>query len=122
MQPPSVKHRAPAISRGQPIRSSTSSTTSDCLRPNAHWHAIVLEGGFSPDGRFLFLPIHDTPKLTEAFRCAIIKLLLSKSLITEESASALLCWKNSGFSVNNRVRIHSDDHKTRVALAQYEWS
>jgi hypothetical protein len=30
-----------------------------------------------------------------------------------------LCWKNSGFSVNHQVRIPGDDHKTRVALAQY---
>lgn len=91
----------------------------DFLRANAHWHALVLEGGFSPDEQFFFLPIHDTQKLTEAFRRAVIKLLLSKRLITEEFASTLLCWKNSGFSVDNKVRINGDDHKTRIALAQY---
>jgi hypothetical protein len=91
----------------------------DFLRPNAHWHAIVLEGGFSPDGRFLFLPIHDTRKLCEAFRRAVLKLLLSKALITEEFTTNLLCWKNSGFSVDNEVRINGADHKTRIALAQY---
>jgi len=32
----------------------------DFLRANAHWHALVLEGNFAPDGGFLFLPIHDT--------------------------------------------------------------
>jgi hypothetical protein len=72
----------------------------DFLRPNAHWHALVLEGDFTPDGQFLFLPIHDTWKLTEAFRHAMMKLFLSKGLITEEFASTLLCWKNSGFSVD----------------------
>jgi hypothetical protein len=91
----------------------------DFLRANAHWHAIVLEGGFSHEGRFLFLPIHDTQKFTEAFRRAVMKLLLSKALITEEFAATLLCWKNSGFSDDNKVRINGDDHKTRVALAQY---
>ena len=91
----------------------------DFLRANAHWHALVLEGGFTPDGRFLFLPIHDTQKLTEAFRRALIKLLLSKCLISEDFSTTLLCWKNSGFSVNHQVRIPGDDHKTRVALAQY---
>jgi len=94
----------------------------DFLPPNAHWHAIVLEGGFSPNGRFLFLPIHDTRKLCEAFRRAVLKLLLSKALITEEFTTTLLCGKNSGFSVDNEVRINGADHKTRVALAQYEWS
>lgn len=91
----------------------------DFLRPNAHWHSLVLEGGFAPDGQFLFLPIHDTQKLTEAFRRAVIKLLLSKGLISDDFASTLLCWKNSGFSVDNKVRINGDDHKTRIALAQY---
>ena len=61
----------------------------DFLRPNAHWHALVLEGGFSLDGRFLFLPIQDTQKLTEIFRRALIKLFLSKALITAEFASTL---------------------------------
>ena len=78
----------------------------------------MLEGRFAPDGRFLFLPIHDTQKLTEAFRRAVIKLLLSKGLISEDFASTLLCWKNSAFSVDNKVRINGDDHKTRIALAQ----
>ncbi len=88
----------------------------DFLRPNAHWHALVLEGGFSPDGRFRFLPIHDTQKLTETFRRALIKLFLSKALISEGFASTLLCWKHSGLSVDNRVRIenqscfHPDGH------------
>jgi len=45
--------------------------------------------------------------------------LLSKGLISEEFATTLLCWKDSGFSVNNKVRIDGDDHKTRIALAQY---
>jgi hypothetical protein len=40
----------------------------------------------------------------------MIKLFLSKGLITEEFASTLLCWKNSGFSVDNHVRIAGDDH------------
>jgi hypothetical protein len=47
------------------------------------------------------------------------KLFLSKGLVTEEFASTLLCWKKSGFSVDNTVRRNGDDHKTRVALAQY---
>ena len=32
------------------------------------------------------------------------------------------CAEYSGFSIDNQVRISSDDHKTRIALAQYEWS
>jgi hypothetical protein len=91
----------------------------DFLRPNAHWHALVLEGGFAPDGRFLFLPIHDTQKLLEAFRRALLKLLLSKGLISEDFATTLLCWRHSGFSTNSHVRIGAQDHAARSGLAQY---
>jgi hypothetical protein len=111
------------LAAGTPLLETASAVAfqpfGDFLRANAHWHAIVLEGGFDDDGRFLFLPIHDTQKLTETFRRAVLKLLMSKALITEEFASTLLCWKNSGFSIDNQVRIHGADHKTRVALAQY---
>jgi hypothetical protein len=113
------------LAAGSPLLSTASIIAlqpfGDFLRPNAHWHALVLEGGFSPDGRFLFLPIHDTQKLTEIFRRALIKLFLSKALITEEFASTLLCWKHSCFSVDNRVRIGAEDHSARVALAQCKW-
>jgi hypothetical protein len=91
----------------------------DFLRANAHWHALVLEGGFTPDGRFLFLPLHDTQKLTEAFRRALIKLLLSKGLISEHFAATLLCWRHSGFSIDRQVPIAAQDHPARIALAQY---
>lgn len=91
----------------------------DFLRVNAHWHALVLEGGFAPDGRFLYLPIHDTQKLTEAFRRALIKLLLTKGLISEDFATTLQCWKQSGFSIDSRVRIGAQDQAARIALTQY---
>ena len=79
--------------------------------------ALVLEGGFTPDGRFLLLPIHDTQKLTEAFRRALITLLLSKGLISEDLATPLLCWRHSGFSIDGQVRITAQDHAARIALA-----
>jgi hypothetical protein len=91
----------------------------DFLRANAHWHALVLEGGFAPDGKFLFLPIHDTQKLTEAFRRALLTLLLTRGLISEEVATNLLCWKNSGCSIDSRVRIAAHDQSARIGLAQY---
>jgi hypothetical protein len=79
----------------------------------------VLEGGFAPDGRFLLLPIHDTQKLTEAFRRALIKLLLQRGLLSEDFATTLLCWRHSGFSIDSRVRLGAQDHAARIGLAQY---
>ncbi len=47
----------------------------DFLRWNSHWHAIIplawiynLEGGFDQAGRFVYLPIADTYKMSELFR------------------------------------------------------
>ena len=91
----------------------------DLLRFNSHWHALILEGGFDAEGQFVFLPIHDTQKLTECFRRRLIGLFLRKNLITESSSEMLLRWRHSGFSVNNSVRMAGDDHKARVSLAQY---
>jgi len=111
-----------SLTAGKPITSAgvlSFQPFGDLLRANAHWHAIILEGGFDPDGMFFFLPIHDTQKLTECFRRRLIKFFLSKNLISEGFASTLLCWKHSGFSVNNSVRIGAEDHKARIALAQY---
>jgi hypothetical protein len=91
----------------------------DLLRANSHWHALILEGGFGPAGQFVFIPIHDTQKLTECFRRRVIGMFLAKGLIANSFAEMLLSWKHSGFSVNNSVRIAADDHKARVSLAQY---
>jgi hypothetical protein len=72
-----------SLTAGKPITSAgvlSFQPFGDLLRANAHWHAIILEGGFDPDGKFFFLPIHDTQKLTECFRRRLIKLFLSKNL------------------------------------------
>ena len=49
------------LAAGSPLLTSSSIIAfqpfGDFLRANAHWHALVLEGGFSPDGQFLFLPL-----------------------------------------------------------------
>ena len=91
----------------------------DFLRWNAHWHGLVLEGGFDEEGRFVYLPISDTKRMTELFRRLVIKYFQEKKLITERFARNLLSWKNSGFSVDNSIRIYGNDHKVREALAQY---
>jgi hypothetical protein len=45
----------------------------DLLRQNAHFHGVFLEGGFDSEGNFIFIPIHDTAKLTQSFRQMVIK-------------------------------------------------
>ncbi len=47
-------------------------------------------------------------KMTEYFRRKVINLFLKKNLISEDFAWNLLSWKNSGFSIDNSVRILID--------------
>jgi hypothetical protein len=34
---------------------------------------IVTDGGFRPDGTFVWWPMHDTMRLTEVFRRAVLR-------------------------------------------------
>jgi hypothetical protein len=91
----------------------------DALRFDPHFHALILEGGFDPNGRFCFLPIHDTARLAELRRRRTVGLFMKLGLITERFAETLLCWRHSGFSVDNSVRLDSGRHTARQALAHY---
>jgi hypothetical protein len=91
----------------------------DALRFNPHFHALILEGGFDPNGQFYFLPIHDTARIAQLLRQRTVGLFLKLGLITEQFSETLLCWRHSGFSVDNSVRLDGGDHTARQALAQY---
>jgi len=91
----------------------------DSLRFNPHFHALILEGGFDSAGQFYYLPISDTTSMAECLRRRSIALFLKLDLITQQFAETLRCWKHSGFSVDNSVRLDGGDHKARQALAQY---
>ena len=45
----------------------------DMMRPNSHFHTIILEGGIDNDGSFHSIPIKDTSNLTELFRRKVIR-------------------------------------------------
>ncbi len=91
----------------------------DMMRFNSHWHGIILEGGFDSQGNFVFITIHSLDKMTEVFRRRVIRFFLDKELITEAFASNLLGWKNSGFSIDAKLRLYGSDDKTRESIAQY---
>jgi hypothetical protein len=57
--------------------------------------------------------------MAECLRRRVVGLFLKLNLITRQFAETLLCWKHSGFSVDNSVRLDGGDHKARQALAQY---
>ena len=79
----------------------------------------ILEGGIDEKGSFHHIPIKDTSQLTEVFRKRVIKLFVEKGLLQKSFARKLLCWKHSGFSVDNSVGIPASSQKARVNLSQY---
>jgi hypothetical protein len=111
-----------AEAAGRPLRTAgilVFQTFGEALRHNPHFHALILEGGFDPAGRFVRVPIHDTARLTQLLRQRTIGLFLRLGLISEQFAETLLRWRHSGFSVNNSVLLDGGDHRARQALAEY---
>ena len=45
-----------------------------------HLHLLVTDGGFRPNGTFVSWPAHDTTRLTEAFRRAVLRLFVRLEL------------------------------------------
>ncbi len=94
-------------------------TAGDFARWNPYYHGLVLEGGFDEQGNFVYLPISCTKQMTEAFRRLVIKHFVDKKMINNDFTHNLLSWKNSGFSIDNSVRIFGSADKARESFAQY---
>ena len=77
----------------------------------------MLEGGFDEAGRFIHVPLSGLDQMTEVFRRRLIWPLVEKELLAEEFGRNLLSWKNSGFSIDNSVRL--TDAKRKESLAEY---
>ena len=54
-----------------------------------HLHMIVTDGGFRADGTFVSWPAHDTARLAEAFRRAVLRLFVRLELFEEEEAESM---------------------------------
>ena len=79
----------------------------------ANWHPhlplLVTDGGFRPDGTFVSWPAHDTARLTEAFRRAVLRLFVRLELFDAAQAAGMLTWPHSGFHVHTAVWVPEDD-------------
>ena len=87
-----------------------------------HLHLVVTDGGFRPDGTFVRWPgwpSHDTASLTEAFRRAVLRLLVRRGLFDEDQAQGMLQWPHSGFHVHAGVGVPQDDRACALRLARY---
>jgi len=84
-----------------------------------HLHLLVTDGGFRPDGAFVSWPAHDTARLTEAFRRAVLRLFVRLDLFDEDQAAGMLTWPHSGFHVHTAVWVPDDDRAFATRLARY---
>jgi hypothetical protein len=80
---------------------------------------IVTDGGFRPDGTFVHWPAHDTEKLTEAFRRAVLRLFVRRGIFEDEEARSMLEWPHSGFQVHDSVLVPDGDTDFALRLARY---
>ncbi|MDO8681417.1 MAG: transposase [Acidobacteriota bacterium] len=84
-----------------------------------HLHLIVTDGGFRPDRTFVSWPVHDTARLTEAVRRAVLRLFVRLALFDEDQATGMLSWPHSGFHVHTAVWVSGDDRAFATRLARY---
>ena len=99
-------------------------THGSLTRERANWHPhlhlLVTDGGFRADGTFVSWPTHDTARLTEAFRRAVLRLFVRLARFDAEQAAGMLTWPHSGFHVHTAVWVSKDDrafcHSARAVL------
>ena len=84
-----------------------------------HLHLLVTDGGFRPDGPFVAWPVHDTARVTEAFRRAVLQLFVRLALFDAAQAAGMLTWPHSGFHVHTAVWVSEDDRAFATRLARY---
>jgi hypothetical protein len=94
-------------------------TYGDLVNFHPHLHALVTDGAFGPTGWFVAFPKVDLYILEHLFRQRVLQMLLRERRIDEPVIRKLLGWCHSGFSLDNAVRIGSDDNEGRRALSEY---
>ena len=87
------------------------------LNFHPHVHVLVTDGGFRPDGAFRPLVWFDFQQVERLFRAEVLRILLSRNLITEQVVTNLLSWRHSGFSAHGAVCV--PDREGAVRLGRY---
>ncbi|MBD3238980.1 MAG: hypothetical protein GF331_00235 [Chitinivibrionales bacterium] len=87
-------------------------TFGDLANCNSHVHALVPEGAFTRDGRFLPMPDVYMQRAEDIWRDQVFALLLDTHEIDHQFVASMLSWRNSGFSVHAGVRITEGDHES----------
>jgi hypothetical protein len=105
---------------GVPYFVSAVHTAGSQVNPHPHVHCLCSLGIRDREGTFHQAPEDlDWSPLEDLFRHALLRMLLRKRRITEETARKLLSWTHSGFSVNSSARAAEGDRETLHRLACY---
>jgi hypothetical protein len=92
-------------------------TSGELLNFHPHVHILVTDGGFGPAGAFRQLPRFNSRHVERLFRAEVLRMLVGKGLIGEETVRNLLAWRHSGFSVHGAVRV--EDRLGAARLGRY---
>ena len=92
-------------------------TAGELLNFHPHVHILVTDGGFGPDRGFSRLPRFNSRHLERFFQAEVLRMLVDKGLIAEETVRNLLTWRHSGFSVHAAVRVN--DRQGAARLGRY---
>jgi hypothetical protein len=69
---------------------------------------------FRPDRGFRHLPRLNSRHLERLFQAEVLRMLMDKGLIGEETVRNLLTWRHSGFSVHGAVRVEGRQGAARL--------
>ncbi|MCE9553201.1 MAG: transposase [Planctomycetes bacterium] len=85
-----------------------------------HLHALVTDGAFASDGRFLPLPANLTHEpFLRLWQHKVFRLLLDEGRIEPSLVAQISSWRHSGFNVDRSVRLEASNRKGIEHLAQY---
>ncbi len=62
--------------------------------------------------------MHDTARLTEAFRRAVLRLFVRLERFDKDHAAVMLTWPHSGFRVHTNAWVSEDDRAFVIRLAR----
>ena len=68
---------------------------------------------------FVSWPAHNTARLSEAFRRAVLWLFVRLGLFDEDQAAGMRTWPHSGFHVHTAVWVPEEDRACATRLARY---
>ena len=89
----------------------------------AHWHPhlhlLVTDGGFRPDGTFVSWPAHDRPRLTKAFRRAVLSRFVRLELSTRIRPPRCSRGRTPEFTCTRPVWVPEDNRVFATRLARY---